>query len=248
MSAMKLRLVALFIISQIFCLASSALETSKKISSTEQTPLIGRITPSVSLILSGFSNVDKNSFASPYRDRDKRLGTGAGVTVDIGRSNLVLETGLLYQQLGSDISSIPIPGFNFIGALSGGPELKLDYLAIPIEAKYYFSGQEKSSWYVKGGLIPSFLVSKYAEISSQVFGYQNGGFGWREQTTSTNDVPANNIVVPVIIGIGGKMNVSDHIAIILETTYQYSMTPIFTDSPNSTISAISFTTGLDIDL
>lgn len=242
---MKFRLLSFFVITQIFCLTSYALETNKT-TEAEQTPLIGRVTPAVSLIFSGFSGVDKNAFASPYKGM--RLGTGAGATVDIGRSNLVLETGLLYQQLGSDISSMPSAGFALVTALSGDPELKLDYLAIPIEAKYYFSGQKKSSWYVKGGLMPSFLVSKNAKISSQVFGYQDGSFGWHEETTSTSNVPANNIYLPAVIGIGGKMNVSDNIAIILETTYQHSITPIFTDSPSSTLSGLSFTTGLDIDL
>lgn len=241
---MKFRLVALFIMSQIFCLTSYALEIAKT-TEPEQAPLIGRITPSVSLILSRFSHLDKNSFASPYQGT--RLGVGAGATVDIGRSNLVLETGLLYQQLGSDDSSIPMVG-GVVAAFSGDPTLTLDYLAIPIEAKYYFRGQQKSSWYVKGGLIPSFLVSKQAKISSQVFGYQDGSFGWHEKTTSTNNVSAYDLYLPVVVGIGGKMNVSDNTAIILETTYQYSMTPIFIDSPNSTISAVSFTTGLDIAL
>lgn len=80
-------------------------------------------------------------------DAKNRVGLHVGATADFGSSDFVIESGLLYRQLGAN-------------AGQGDSELTANYLSVPVFAKYYFQGFDETSLYVKGGLLASVLVYK----------------------------------------------------------------------------------------
>ena len=108
-----------------------------------------------------------------------RSGSLLGVQVDFPvMPNLLAETGLEYFQAGAKNDSI-----------FASTEYELNYLAVPVGAKYFFA--DSQTWYARGGLTLAYLMN--AKSKTQVFGV--------EQSSDSKDQMNSFDILPYV-GVG----------------------------------------------
>lgn len=172
--------------------------------------VISRVMPVVGMIdsnLVGGSTDD--SFSS-------KIGLQVGGLMDIGHSDAVLETGVLYRQLGATIESA---------------QVNLNYIAIPVGGKYYFSGQEDSSVFINGGIMPQFAVSRTISSGSASVD-ASGIFG--------------SFDLDAYLGVGGKISMGDRTDFVVDLTYSRGLTNLNATQGDATFnnSAFGLTAGV----
>jgi hypothetical protein len=187
---------------------------------TAHNDAVSRVIPQASVLFSNFVGSDARYF-------NTSSGYSAGLGMDLGRGQFVLESGLLYRKLGAQLST------DF-----GNLNITLQYLTIPLLAKLYFDDPSESGLYAKAGLLGGALVGKNADINQ---------FGL---SASTSAIPIRTFDLEMAVGFGGKLRFSNSNDLILELLYSRGVTTI-DDSPNPmTIynSVIMLTAGLGFDL
>ncbi len=177
-----------------------------------------RVIPAFQLIIANNVGSDSDGLSS-------KTGIGIGATVDLGKSDFVIETGLMYRMMGTyrDIDSTT---------------LSLSYLTVPINAKYYLMPAQASvSPFVKAGFLPSINIgASSSRPAINGFAAQNG---------SVNNV--NTMDLGFDVGAGVKFNVADSTSILGELNYSRSFTRIF-DSFMTYNSAFTIQAGVGIEL
>ena len=206
---MKLRFLILFFLSHLCSQTNYAMA---------DTGIISRVIPSASVIISRFVGNDATG-------SQNKTGFGIGATADIGHSDVVFETGVLYQQLGT---TTRINDLNV--------SFDLNYLSVPLEAKAYLNGQDASSLYLKAGLLPSFLTAKNMTVSDGVI------------SVSTSNLLVNDFDLRGIVGIGAKIDLNQRSALVFETTYMQGFTKVPSENYEIYNSAITFTGGFAIEI
>jgi hypothetical protein len=207
----------------LICMSSIAWSDNIAISTTyptNPTPsagLISRVTPQVSFIMSDYQGSSVNS-----------LGTtpnyGFGATLETGRTQLALETGLLYRAFGAQYQGA---GYNF--TIHNG------YVAVPIIGKFYFSDPSGNSLYVKGGVVPGYLVNK--------------GVTSNNAPIDTTNLPLNYFEFEAAVGVGDKIPLSQTTDLMLELTYNRGYTNIISDNDATAFNeAFILTAGFTFDL
>lgn len=189
---------------------------------SENPSIISRITPSVSVIESTYTGSNTSNTQS-------KIGFGAGLTVDIGRSNIVLETGILYRELGATENYDTQYGNLKITA-------DLNYLAIPILAKAYFNDPQKNSFYLKGGLLPSFLISKKGTVSDGT------------NSISTSNLTVNNFDFAGTAGAGVKLAMDRTTSLIFEADAVRGFTNVSTNGGELYNAYLTLSGGVSIEL
>jgi hypothetical protein len=189
---------------------------------------IKRLIPQFSLIVSNFAGDSSEGF-------NNKTGFGAGVTAEIGSSKMVVETGLLYKQSGAKAP------FDYLqnggGVATTDLHVDLAYLGIPLLGKYYFSGQQSDSLYLKGGLIPSLVVAKSISLEMNGQSFSESGF------------EMNGFDLAATIGLGGRFNVNPASDLLIEVSYARSFTQTgLVGAPDLFNSGVSVTAGLGIGL
>lgn len=109
-----------------------------------------RIMVEGSAVSATYDGTDASKYSLPS-------GYSVGVLFDlIGKNEMVLETGLVYRRVSTNVES-------------GLPDntLNADYVGIPLSAKYYFSGQDVTSIYLKAGVIGSALTGNNTIIAAK---------------------------------------------------------------------------------
>ena len=133
----------------------------------------------------------------------KPNGYSAGVLLDLlGSRDVVLETGAMYRQFGTTYNN----GL-------GDNTFTANYISVPIDAKFYLSGQEVTSLYLKAGFLGSTLISNntmYATPTSQ--------FGARSWETA------------FLGGLGAKFNLTSSTDLLVEVDYSRSIDSVFNDT------------------
>ena len=172
-----------------------------------------RLIPEVSLANAGYEGGDSTRYSSPN-------GFAAGFMVDLfGKENLVMELGALYRQFGTTYSN---------GVLNN--KYTADYISIPLTAKYYFSGQEVTSFFLKAGVMGSTLVSKNST-------YQ----------TPTTQIGARSWETAFVAGLGGKISMTDRTDFVIEADYSRSIDSVL-NGANVYRSDLSGVLGVAINL
>ncbi len=193
--------------------------TSVQIDTPMQKPKATRITPELSLISSTFVGSDAN-------DAKAITKISLGGTIDIGEGNLVTETGILFRQIGATetptVNSKPMD-----------VETDLNYMSVPITAKYYFSNQHDSSFFAKAGFAPSLLVGNKLINATQGPNFRNSD--------------PNSFAVDGIVGLGGKYQFNSQIGLVLEVSYWRAATPVYSGSSVYTSNFVN-TLGININL
>lgn len=132
----------------------------------------------------------------------KENGYAVGILFDlIGTHNWVFETGASYRHLGTDVNN----GL-------GNNSLTANYISIPVSAKFYFSGQEGSSFYLKAGAMGSVLISNNTIYA-----------------TPTTQVGPNAWETALLVGIGYKMQIASAADLIIEANYTRSINSVFSN-------------------
>ncbi len=150
----------------------------------------------------------------------QRMGIGAGARVDIGRGDFVFETGFLYRQLGGVsylYSAEEAAQKNLSTRLPA--EIELNYISIPLMAKYYFNGRDNSSFFARGGLQPSLLVYREARL-------QDRSAGALIDMSSINDFDLIGA-----LGMGFHIELNETTLITFEGTYLRGLTSVFNNMP-----------------
>ncbi len=193
--------------------------TSVQIESPTQKPKAARITPELSLISSTFVGEGGQNAQSITK-------MAVGGSIDIGETNFVTETGILYRQIGAS-ETTPIK------SIMTSVETDLNYLSVPVAAKYYFSNQHESSFFAKAGLAPSLLI----------------GNQFIQSTTGPNfrNSDPSIFAVDALVGLGGKFQLTNEIGLVLEISYWRGLTPVYSGS-NVYTSNFMNSLGLSIQL
>ena len=166
-----------------------------------------------SLVNAGYQGDDSARYSNPN-------GYSAGILFDLlGRRGLVLETGALYRQLGTTYD-------NGLGANT----FTANYISIPFDLKYYFSGQEVTSLYLKAGVLGSTLISNNTMYA-----------------TPATQIGANAWETAFLGGLGCKFNLSSATDLLLEADYSRSINSVF-DNASVYRSDISAALGFAINL
>lgn len=156
---------------------SSTTELRTQVTSESSERFFRRAIPQTQMIVANFKNAGQ---ATP----EVRGGWGGGALFDLGRdSKWVTESGLIYQQV-------------FAGSQRNSAK-PTQSLSVPVAFKYYFTGQDETSFYAKAGLELS-TVSSTGEFGSS---YNTGA----------------------LFGIGLKYILTPQIDIYVDATYVRSI-------------------------
>jgi hypothetical protein len=177
----KLMLVISLFTAQAYAQGQSTVSLAHD-SSAQQS--IAHINPFIGMAMMGIRSTNGNS--------DYGAGLTTGAMGEIGGA-LAFQSGLVYNQFGGK---------------DGGVEIDLDYLSVPLFLKYNALGTPENSLYVRGGLMPSFLVSKKAKFA----GYE------------TSELSARALDIPVVIGFGAAIPVGPKVAMTLGLDIVHSLT------------------------
>lgn len=161
----------------------------------------------------GFQGDNTSRYSQPN-------GYTAGILLDIiGTGNWVMELGALYRQFGT----------NYNNGL-GNNSFTANYISVPIDAKYYFSGQEGTSLYIKAGAMGSTLTSNNTLYA-----------------TPTTQVGARQWETAFLGGVGCKIGLNDTTDLLIEGDYSRSIDSVF-DGSNVYRSDISAGAGVSVNL
>jgi hypothetical protein len=150
----------------------------------------------------------------------QRMGVGAGARLDIGRGDFVFETGILYRQMGGVSYLYSADEAAEKGLSTRLPaEIELNYISIPLMAKYYFNGRDNSSFFARGGLQPSLLIYREARL-------QDTTAGALIDMSNINDFD-----LIMALGMGFQIELNETTLITFEGTYLRGMTSVFNNMP-----------------
>ena len=124
-------------------------------------------------------------------------GVTAGGLVELGNGLATGQTGVLYNQFGIQQNS---------------RQANLNYLAIPVMGKLNFMGNPEKTFFLKAGVMPSFLVGSTLNTPR---GSISGG-----------RVGATPFDIPVVIGLGGAIPVGPTVSLVIEANYVRSLVNI----------------------
>jgi hypothetical protein len=185
------------------------------------------LTPSLSLLTSGFDGDDAENF-SP------RFGFGVNALVEGGHGPLYLETGLTYREGGGTLRE-------FYRGHELSDEILLKYLDMPASAKYYIRLLSRSMIYAKAGAKASVLLSRG----------ESGLDSSYAVVTNDEGAPLVDNFSPIsfegLFALGGRVELSHDTALNFELSYSQGLWPIQSDESfyNYTI---AFTTGVEVSL
>lgn len=151
----------------------------------------------------------------------RKAGISLSATADLETDieGFVIEPGITYRQQGSKYT---------VTGIDANVTLDIDYIALPVAAKFYFPVQEPFSVFAKGGLAPAFAVSKSATLN--VVG--------QSETGAVEDV--NSFDFAVLVGAGGKYTISPELDLMVEATYWKGLRDIASDNAGDSITNNSF--------
>jgi hypothetical protein len=144
--------------------------------------LISRFTLLPFATISTFDGQDQNSISQNQSDGSNYATNFSGaalVDLNFGSSKLVGEAGVNYFTTGSNTDYPNSYVYSYAGLSNRGTDAEtFHYVGIPLHMKYFFSGENKTSLYLKGGGAPSFLVkSQYQNFSGPSYiGSRFGSF------------------------------------------------------------------------
>lgn len=163
--------------------------------STSSSRFFRRFIVEGSMVNAGYEGNESSRYTKPN-------GFSVGALLDLlGSANLVLETGAVYRQLGTTVND---------GLADNS--FTANYISVPVSAKYYFSGQEASSFYIKGGVMGSTLIS-----DNTIF------------TSPTTQIGARSWEAAFLAGIGYKFALASVTDALLEVDYNRSISSVFPD-------------------
>lgn len=197
-------------------------QSKSSVSSTDESATPLHITPAVGAAVM--------SIKSDSGGSDPDTGVSIGGLVDIGRGITTFQTGLLYNQFGGK-------GTETVNGTDLNIKVNLSYLSVPALAKFNFSGDPESTFFIKAGLMPGLLVSKQGTVSA-------GG-----QSVSTSDVSVNSFDLPAVAGLGGAIPISPTTSFIIEASYIRSLLNISSSgSGNARNEGVLLTAGVSLSL
>ncbi len=184
----------------------------------DQNRFVRRIIPEIGVVIGDVTTKTSST----------RTGLNVGAVTDLlGTKEMVLETGLLYRQLGTS---------------DNGATIALNYLTVPVSAKYYFFGQQATGPYAKAGVTPGINVAASATDSSG-----------NNSTSISNQISTFDF--GFILAAGGKFNVGSQLSIIAEAYYNRGLVNVLSAAPGQPALPFStntigygVSTGLSVDL
>ncbi len=188
-------------------------ETSATQAYRDQDRFFRRVLIEGSVANAGYEGGDSSRYTKPN-------GYTAGMLVDLlGNRALVVETGAMYRQFGTTFNN-GVENHKYTA----------DYLSIPLSLKYYFSGQESTSFYLKAGVMGSRLLS-----NTNLY------------PTSTVQIGTRAWETALLGGVGGKFQISPSTDVLVEADYTRALDSAFSGS-NTYRSDLSGALGLAINL
>jgi opacity protein-like surface antigen len=179
----------------VSALAQEETTTRTSVTGESRAPdrFVRRIMVEGSLANAGYQGDTEGRYSKPN-------GYTAGILADlIGSDKMVLETGVLYRQFGTDYAS------------GIGPNtFTANYISVPLAAKYYFRDQEETSFYMKGGVMGSTLIS-----DNRLYETATSQFGARAWETA------------FLVGLGMKFNLTAATDLLVEADYSRSIDSVF---------------------
>lgn len=161
----------------------------------------------------------------------------AGVLADMGRGRWQFETGLLYVRNGikREVNQLSLygTGDNFFEYVDR------DYIAVPLVGIFNFMDRSASSMFAKAGIWPMFMTSARQEIYSMTRGDYSGDVANLHQKYE----------ILATLGVGGRIKVSDAMAIVIEGYFLRGLSDTFsTNAMSGTTQGFMGNVGISFDL
>ncbi len=142
---------------------------------------------------------DSQDEVNYFKGRTGALG-GVLTELNLGMRQFTIETGLSFYMAGAatgDIGAL-VPGGN-----SSGGEINVEYIGLPIFAKYYLTDYSKTSFFAKIGIIPAFAMSKEVVTDNRL-----SGSSFFSTSTDQDEILSEEISsFDVLMGVGMGANV-----------------------------------------
>ncbi|MES2854409.1 MAG: outer membrane beta-barrel protein [Bdellovibrionota bacterium] len=165
-----------------------------------------------------------------------------GLMLELGRSLVSFETGVLYMQ-----ESYSARGTSREGGFTSTTNYKngsLSYVGVPLAARVNLARSENTRVHIKGGIIPAVLIGNYFEYDTVA----SDGFGsWNKSGSYSGTSDMNMMNVFLLAGGGIDFALSSGNDIRLESTYRRTLMPIGT-AGSAVVDSILLTAGFGIDL
>ncbi len=184
-------------------------------------------------------------------DISSQTRMSGGVNVEFGRRNFVFETGLHYRPMAFMVNSTANATHTnesdvaTEGSVRYSTLVNMDYLSIPVLAKFYISNPNQTSAYVRAGVLLSALANNgftYDNSTKTVEGVLlNPAFS--EKTLSMNSTMAE-----ALIGIGTNISLSNNLDLILDATYTRGITSPFSNISDAYFTNSGISAGLRIEI
>ncbi|RYZ67935.1 MAG: PorT family protein, partial [Proteobacteria bacterium] len=129
----------------------------------------------------------------------RKNDVAASLTFDLGSGPVVLETGAAYRSFGLKIND--------------NAHINLDYIGVPVMAKFYLGDVDTTAFFIRAGVRPSWAIGKSVEIGSLRTG-GNPGFG------------VKNFDLPAVAGVGAKLAMGPQFGLLVSADYERSITKI----------------------
>jgi hypothetical protein len=133
-------------------------------------------------------------------------GLSIGAFVEFGGGLVTFQTGLLFNQFGGKGTDSDNSGANYT--------VTIDYLNIPLLAKFNVMGNPLETFFFKIGLMPGFVLSKDASETLNGVSISGEASG------------VKSFDLPLLAGIGGTIPIAPNVSINLEGNFIYSLTSV----------------------
>lgn len=156
-------------------------------------------------------------------------------------NHFAVESGLLYNQFGSKFADISMYDAD-VGVIKlKNFKINLNYISVPALAKYTVNPYSDARFYLKAGLMPSYLVSHQAKATAEIQGMS--------LDLDIKDIDFKKFDAPVVIGLGSDISLGQGYALMLSATYLKGLFKL-SDSSETKIYSEGFVlaTGLSIPL
>lgn len=162
------------------------------------------------------------------------MGMSGGLLANLGGGSFQLEMGLVYNSFHQSAKYEAT-------ILDVEYRLRQEYLSLPLMGKFNLAGQPVRTVFVKGGVMPSFMVGHREEVEYR------GLFSAKERL---QDNPAmEKTVLFAVGGAGGVIALGKRTALAVEAVYLTSLKRISTTSGyNGQIEGMSINASLMISL
>lgn len=181
-----------------------------------------KVEPQLGLNFMSISGPDSRSKMNDGREFKYEAGAGhsIGVGAAMGVSpTMMVETGVHYVR--SNFKSNTLTSSNGSTTVKVHGEIEMEHLAVPLLGSYCFTGCASSSFFVKGGAIPTYFLGGRSRSVAEYSGFGRNVTEKNSERFDDSDVTGLNVLGSV--GGGYRFQFNDQMGLVLDGNFVHSL-------------------------